>query len=56
MKIDLRCDKCGSDDVNFDGWGSWSIYEQDYNWEVTGAWCNVCQENVPIVEIEIQDG
>jgi hypothetical protein len=52
--ITLICDVCGSEDIEFTATGVWNVHEQDYQWEMTEAYCNSCKDIVPITEITIK--
>jgi hypothetical protein len=51
--IKIICEKCGGEDLQFEGFGIWNTHEQDYDWEVTSAWCEHCKDIVPTTTTEV---
>jgi len=52
--ITLICDRCGSEDIEFTATGVWNTHEQDYQWEMTEAFCHKCNDIVPVEEVTIK--
>lgn len=55
-KIELVCDICGSNKIEFDATAVWNSKAQEYQYELCdGAWCHDCNDLVPVKEIIIEE-
>lgn len=52
--IDLICDVCGGNKLEFDATAVWNVNTQEFQYEICdGVWCNDCDDLVSVKEVKI---
>ena len=58
-KIKKVCSLCGSEDVLIDAYAQWDVEKQDFvlncTFELSFCFCNACERDCEIIDVEVKD-